>query len=241
MNPIVLENVTMQYGKKKALDMLSMTIHPGKTGLVGPNGAGKTTLIRILSTVMKPRKGTVTAGEITWEKPDAVRCLLGYLPQNFGMYPYISVNEALNHSAILKRLHKSVIPSEIEKVLTMTNLIEQRNKKVKDLSGGMVRRLGIAQAFLGNPELIILDEPTAGLDPEERVRFREMIKSVDKKVMILISTHIISDVETCCDQIAFLHEGRLIRGGEMSEILPEDADKTLEEYYMELIANAKKK
>ena len=238
MESIVVDNVTMQYGTTKALDNVSMQINPGKFGLVGPNGAGKTTLIRVLATIIKPKCGTISTSKISWENPNEVRDKLGYLPQNFGMYPYISVDEALNHSAVLKGLRKPVIPDEIDRVLEMTNLSEQRDKKVKNLSGGMVRRLGIAQALLGNPELIILDEPTAGLDPEERVRFREMIGKFDKNATVFISTHIISDVETCCDQIAFLHEGRIIQSGNISEILPRDSD-TLEDYYMELIKDAK--
>ncbi len=238
MESIVVDNVTMQYGITKALDNVSMQINPGKFGLVGPNGAGKTTLIRVLATIIKPKCGTISTSKISWENPNEVRDKLGYLPQNFGMYPYISVDEALNHSAVLKGLRKPVIPDEIDRVLEMTNLSEQRDKKVKNLSGGMVRRLGIAQALLGNPELIILDEPTAGLDPEERVRFREMIGKIDKNATVFISTHIISDVETCCDQIAFLHEGRIIQSGNISEILPRDSD-TLEDYYMELIKDAK--
>lgn len=241
METIVIEKLTMQYGKNKALDSVSMKIEPGIFGLVGPNGAGKTTLIRILATVMTPKSGSIKSGELSWSKSNEVRRHLGYLSQNFGMYPYISVNEALNHAAVIKGLQKNQISAEIDRVLDITNLKEQRDKKVKNLSGGMVRRLGIAQAFLGSPELIILDEPTAGLDPEERVRFREMIEKLDKGSTVLISTHIISDVEACCEHVAFLNSGKLIKSGNISDILPQGSDKTLEDYYMELVKDVKGK
>lgn len=239
METINIDNLTMQYGKNKALDSVSMKIEPGIFGLVGPNGAGKTTLIRILATILVPKSGTIQAGELSWSRSEEIRKRLGYLSQSFGMYPYISVKEALNHVAAIKGLPKNQISSEIDRVLEITNLKDQRDKKVKNLSGGMVRRLGIAQAFLGNPDLIILDEPTAGLDPEERVRFREMIESLDKSSTVLISTHIISDVEACCENVAFMNSGKIIKIGNMSDILPKDSEKNLESYYMELIKDVK--
>lgn len=213
-----VSHLTKRYKNLTALNDLSIELKPGVCGLLGPNGAGKTTFIRILATLMQPDNGEISMGNISWKKPDGVRCILGYLPQNFGMYRYMSLYKSLEHIAILKGLEKNNLKSEIERVLKLTNLTEQSQKTVKELSGGMVRRLGIAQALLGDPKILLFDEPTAGLDPSERIRFRNIISSVSRDKIVLISTHIVSDVETSCDRVAIINKGKLLAYDSVSVI-----------------------
>ena len=223
-----ISHLTKRYKKLTALDDLTIELKPGVCGLLGPNGAGKTTLIRILATLMRPDNGEITMGGISWKKPDDVRYVLGYLPQSFGMYRYMSLYKSLEHIAILKGLEGDVLKSEIERVLKLTNLTEQSEKKVKELSGGMVRRLGIAQALLGNPKILLFDEPTAGLDPSERIRFRNIISSVSRDKTVMISTHIVSDVETSCDRVAVINKGKLLAYDSVSAIAQKAEGKIAE-------------
>lgn len=218
MDTIQISHLTKSYKKTLALNDVNLELKPGVCGLLGPNGAGKTTFIRILATLMRSDSGEITMGNISWKLPNDVRADLGYLPQSFGMYNYMSLYKSLEHIAILKGLEKEKLKSEIERVLKLTNLTEHSQKAIKQLSGGMVRRLGIAQALLGDPRILLFDEPTAGLDPSERIRFRNIISSVSQDKIILISTHIVSDVETSCDRVAVINKGKLLAYDSVSAI-----------------------
>jgi ABC-2 type transport system ATP-binding protein len=204
----------------RALDGISLSIGEGMFGLLGPNGAGKSTLMRTLATLQDADAGTVRLAD---EKEDIdvlrdkerVRALLGYLPQDFGVYPKVSAEELLDHLAQLKGLTERRQRREVvAALLRQTNLYDVRNKALGGFSGGMRQRFGIAQALLGDPRLIIVDEPTAGLDPEERVRFHNLLAEIGQNVIILLSTHIVSDVSDLCPRMAILHRGVVLLAGE---------------------------
>lgn len=229
MENLKLEKVCKKYGKFTALRNLSLDIKPGIFGLLGPNGAGKTTLMRILTTLLPATSGKISYDSLYWNKPDEVRKLIGYLPQKFSLYKHIKVKEVLNHIAILKGLEKNRA-KEVDSVLEKVHLKEEKNKKVGHLSGGMVRRLGIAQAILGNPKILIVDEPTAGLDPEERVRFRELLTRVGEDSIIIVSTHIVEDIEVTCDHAAILNNGELLAYGDLNSLRASAKGKVWEHY-----------
>lgn len=215
---IILTEVTKEYGNFQALSNITMHIPGGMFGLLGPNGAGKTTLIRILATLLVPTRGKVEIGGFdALRQGDNIRQRLGYLPQEFGFYPSLKAFELLEYIAILKNVPKSQRKSQVETVLAEVNLLDQAHRKVGTFSGGMRQRLGIAQALLGNPELLIVDEPTAGLDPEERIRFRNLLARLSKKSTVLLSTHIVADVELC-DSLVVLERGRLVFSGSPVEL-----------------------
>lgn len=213
---IVIKNLTKKYGSKKALDNVSLTIGTGMFGLLGRNGAGKTTLMRVLSTLLPKTEGSVSVCGIPVEKAAAVRAQIGYLPQDFSLYPNMKVKEAMDYLGVLSglsaRQRKERIPVLLEKV----NLSAAAGLRVKALSGGMKRRLGIAQALLHSPRVIIVDEPTAGLDPEERVRFRELLCSIAQDRIVLLSTHIVEDIAKTCQNIAVLREGHILYSGSLN-------------------------
>jgi len=215
-NAIVIENLNKFYGKKQAISQLNLTIPQGMFGLLGRNGAGKTTLMKVLATLLNKQSGTVTICGIPVEHTKEIRKITGYLPQEFSMYPSMQVEEALDYLGVLSGMtaakRKAAIPPLLEKV----NLTPQRKKKIRSLSGGMKRRLGIAQALLHNPRVLIVDEPTAGLDPEERIRFRNLLCEVAEERIVILSTHIVGDIEATCEQIAILDEGRLLYNGTVS-------------------------
>ncbi|PKM47539.1 MAG: ABC transporter [Firmicutes bacterium HGW-Firmicutes-8] len=236
MEILKLRNISKNYGNFPALQNVSLEIVSGMFGLLGPNGAGKTTLMRILTTLIPATTGKISFRNIDWGKPQEVRQMIGYLPQKFSLYKHIKVREALNHIAVLKGLQSNrekLVDSVIEKV----NLTGQKDKRIGQLSGGMIRRVGIAQAILGEPPIIIVDEPTAGLDPEERIRFRKMLRQLGKESIVIISTHIVEDIEATCDQAAILHKGKLLAHGDLnslSEIAKGkiwDMSVPLDEYY----------
>lgn len=212
-----ISEVTKSFGKLKALDSVSISNISGVHCLVGENGAGKTTLLRILATVLEKDSGNISHNDLLWDNVKEVKKNIGYLPQNFGMYRTLSVREALEHIAILKRV-KGDIKESVTKVIKQVNLEEKTDEKVGTLSGGMVRRLGIAQALLGDPEILIVDEPTSGLDPEERMRFRLLLRELGNQRTVLFSTHIVDDAETVCDRMTVLHKGRVIMTGTCEEI-----------------------
>jgi ABC-2 type transport system ATP-binding protein len=199
----------------QALSDVSLTIQTGMFGLLGPNGAGKSTLMRTLATLQEADAGTVRLGTIdVLREKDAVRRTLGYLPQDFGVYPKVSAEELLDHLARLKGLADKAQRREVvATLLKQTNLYEVRKKVLGSYSGGMRQRFGIAQALLGNPRLIIVDEPTAGLDPEERVRFHNLLAEIGENVIVILSTHIVSDVSDLCAQMAIIHKGRVLLTG----------------------------
>ena len=205
----------------KALDNVTLTIPFGMYGLLGPNGAGKSTLMRSIATLQTPTSGTIRFDEIDVVKnPEALRRVLGYLPQDFGVYPRVSAYEMLDHMAVLKGLSNGrERKAEVERLLEQTNLYGVRNKALAGFSGGMRQRFGIAQALLGGPRLIIVDEPTAGLDPEERNRFLNLLAEIGEKVVVILSTHIVEDVADLCPQMAIIASGRIVRTGAPTELM----------------------
>ena len=209
----------------QALDGVSLTIPTGMFGLLGPNGAGKSTLMRTLATLQEADAGTARMGDIdVLRDKAAVRRTLGYLPQDFGVYPKVSAEELLDHLARLKGLVNRRERNEtVATLLQQTNLYDVRRKALGGFSGGMRQRFGIAQALLGNPRLIIVDEPTAGLDPEERVRFHNLLAEIGENVIVILSTHIVSDVSDLCGRMAIIDKGRVLLTGS-----PLDLTRTLD-------------
>jgi ABC-type multidrug transport system ATPase subunit len=207
----------------RALDRIELKVGNGMFGLLGPNGAGKSTLMRTIATLQKPDEGEIRFGDIDIdENPQQLRQQLGYLPQEFGVYPGISALDLLDHLAILKGIaNKSERREQIEALLHQTNLFQDRKKAVSTFSGGMKQRFGIAQALLGDPRLIIVDEPTAGLDPEERNRFHNLLSEIGENVVVLLSTHIVEDVRDLCPRMAIMAEGRIITEGVPSHLVRE--------------------
>lgn len=216
MNILKINNLSKTYPNGvKALDNVSIEIENGMFGLLGPNGAGKSSLMRTLATLQEADSGQATLNEIDiFNEPNELRKVLGYLPQEFGVYPRITAEQLLDHMAILKGITKSSERKELVKYyLNKVNLYDKRNKSVKGFSGGMKQRVGIAQALLGNPKLIIVDEPTAGLDPGERNRFYNLLADVGKEVIVILSTHIVDDVRELCTQMAIMNLGKIVFNG----------------------------
>jgi ABC-type multidrug transport system ATPase subunit len=199
----------------KALDNVSLTISSGMYGLLGPNGAGKSTLMRTLATLQEPDTGRVTLGSIdVLRQKDDVRKLLGYLPQDFGVYPRVTAQDMLDHLALLKGMINAVErKAVVEAMLQRCNLWDLRKKALTSFSGGMRQRFGIAQALLGNPQLLIVDEPTAGLDPSERNRFYNLLAEIGENVIVILSTHIVQDVMQLCTNMAIIHQGKVLFSG----------------------------
>ena len=224
---LIVDRLTKQYKNKIAVDRVSLQLTSGVYGLLGANGAGKTTLMRMICGILKP-----TGGTVTFDRQDATeeeyRARLGYLPQDFGYYPEFSGWDFLMYMAALKGLEKSYAKKKTEELLEFTTLQDVAKKKIKTYSGGMKQRLGIAQVLLNDPDLLILDEPTRGLDPKERVRFRKLIEQLGKDNIVLLSTHIVSDVERIADKVLFMKDGQIIWQGEWTE---EKGD--LESFYLE--------
>lgn len=205
----------------KALDNLSFEIRNGIFGLLGPNGAGKSTLMRTIAGLQEPDQGSVHFNEVDIiADPHYIRTQLGYLPQEFGVYPGMSTWQLLDHMAILKGIHQTEERRmQIEELLQHTNLYEHRDKAVSTFSGGMRQRFGVAQALLGDPQLVIVDEPTAGLDPEERNRFLDLLSEVGEEKIIILSTHIVEDVRDLCQRVAIIHQGQLVKEGAPSDLI----------------------
>lgn len=216
---IEIQNLNKFYGRKQALSDVNLEIGRGMFGLLGRNGAGKTTLMKTLATLLPKKSGSVTICGIPIEKQKEIRRIIGYLPQEFSMYPSMSVFEAMDYLAILSGLSRGQRKERVEALIEKVNLTEHRNKKVKALSGGMKRRLGIAQALLNDPKVLIVDEPTAGLDPEERIRFRNLLSETAGERIVILSTHIVGDIEASCEQIAILDGGRVLYRGTAEGLL----------------------
>ncbi len=216
-----IEQVSKSYrGNVSALRDFSLEVGPGILGLLGPNGAGKSTLMRILATITKASSGTVTwNGTDVARSPDTVRAVLGYLPQDFGVYPNLNAIEFLEYLAAAKGLKNQPARRRITELLEIVNLVEVRKRPLGGYSGGMKQRIGIAQALLNDPLLLIIDEPTAGLDPEERVRFRNLLSELAGSRIVILSTHIVSDVEACATSIALISQGRLVTHGAPEALL----------------------
>jgi len=224
MATLKIENLTKVYPNGvKALDNVSIEISNGMFGLLGPNGAGKSSLMRTLATLQEADSGTAFLNDIDiLNNPLELRKVLGYLPQEFGVYPKITAEQLLDHIAILKGITNSKKRKDlINYLLQKVNLYEQRNKSVKGFSGGMKQRVGIAQALIGNPQLIIVDEPTAGLDPGERNRFHNLLADVGQEVVIILSTHIVDDVRELCSNMAIMNLGQLVYQGTPNNVLQE--------------------
>lgn len=216
---IEIRNLNKFYRKKQALKDINLSIGQGMFGLLGRNGAGKTTLMKILTTLLHKNSGAVTVCGIPVERAKEVRRMVGYLPQNFSMYPGMTVYEAMDYLSVLSELDGPTRQKCIPEILQRVNLQDNSQTKVKALSGGMRRRLGIAQAILHDPKVLIVDEPTAGLDPEERVRFRNLLCELAENRIVLLSTHIVGDIEAACEKIAILDEGKLLFTGLTSELV----------------------
>ena len=223
---LIIDRVSKQYQNKIAVDRISLKMQRGVYGLLGENGAGKTTLMRMICGVLKP-----TGGTISFDKMDVsteeYRAVLGYLPQDFGYYPEFSGTDFLFYMAALKGLSKSQAEQRVPELLKLVSLEHDGKRKIKTYSGGMKQRLGIAQALLNDPKLLILDEPTAGLDPKERVRFRNLIEELGKSSIIVLSTHIVSDIEHIADTVLIMKDGQMIYQGKW-----EEGKEDLEDFYL---------
>ncbi len=225
-----VDRITKQYGSKIAVDRMNLTLNKGVTGLLGANGAGKTTLMRMMCGILTP-----TSGEITYDGNSVIseeyRNVLGYLPQDFGYYPEFTGKDFLMYFSALKGLDKKAAKERTDEILELVGLKDVAKEKIKKYSGGMKQRLGIGQALINRPEILILDEPTAGLDPKERVRFRNLIEELGKESIVLLSTHIVSDIEHIAENIVMMRKGQIIWQGTWSE-----KDGRLEDFYLKEFA-----
>jgi len=227
---LVIDKVSKRYGVSVvALRGFSLELAPGVLGLLGPNGAGKTTLMSILATITRPSEGRVTwNGSDVAENADALRGVLGYLPQDFGVYPNLNAVEFLEYLAAVKGLDPASAKRRIDELLNLVNLADVRKRPLGGYSGGMKQRVGIAQALLNDPQLLIVDEPTAGLDPEERVRFRNLLSDLSGERIVILSTHIVSDVEAMATDIALISQGVLVAHAAPEELLRQVEGKVWE-------------
>lgn len=209
---LVIDRVSKQYKNKIAVDRVSVTLEQGVVGLLGANGAGKTTLIRMICGILEPGSGTVSFNGVNAGREE-YRAMLGYLPQDFGYYPEFTARDFLLYFAALKGIPKRQARQRTDELLELVTLQDVAKKKIKTFSGGMKQRLGIAQALLNHPKLLVMDEPTAGLDPKERVKFRNILDTLGEESLVLLSTHIVSDVEHIADEVLMMKDGQLIFKG----------------------------
>ena len=215
-----INNLTKQFGGFTAVNCLNITMTNGVYGLLGVNGAGKTTLMRMLCTLLHPTDGQITCdGRDIFKMDGDYRKILGYLPQDFGYYPEFTVQDYLIYIAAIKGIRPAVAKKRVKELIAAVGLQKVAHKKMKKLSGGMKRRAGIAQAMLNNPKILILDEPTAGLDPNERIRFRNLISELAENRLVLLSTHIVSDVEYIANEILLMKDGSIMHRGTAEELI----------------------
>ena len=227
---LVIQNLTKQYNKNKTgLKDYSITIDKGVLGLLGPNGAGKSTLMKIIATISKPTEGTLFLdGEDIVKNPDRIRKVLGYLPQDFGVYPNLNAYELLEYIAAMKGVGGKDLRRRIDMLLEGVNLTADAKRPIGTYSGGMKQRIGIAQALLNDPKVLIFDEPTVGLDPEERMRFRQLISDMADDCIIILSSHIVSDIETIADEVAIMKNGLLLQKAIQPDIIKQVEGKVFE-------------
>lgn len=224
---LILRQVSYRYKKHTALYLLDLTVEPGVFGLLGPNGAGKTTLIQLFSTTLTPDAGTM---QIFGQSPahsksrDIIRRQLGYLPQHFGYYPEFTVAEFVEYFALLKGVAHGHVAAAVARALEAVGLSDAQRQKLRTLSGGMIRRAGIAQAIVNDPKLLLLDEPTVGLDPQQRIRFRELLRQLGQHSIVFVSTHLVEDVVAACNQVAVLQQGRLVYQGTPHDLIAQGID-----------------
>lgn len=223
---LFIDRVSKQYRNRIAVDCVTAKLHQGVYGLLGANGAGKTTLMRMLCGILNPTSGTISFDDIDVGE-EAYRAILGYLPQDFGYYPEFTAMDFLLYLSALKGIPKTKAKQRAKELLELVSLQDVSRRKIKTFSGGMKQRLGIAQALLNEPRLLILDEPTAGLDPKERVRFRNLIEDLGKDSIVLLSTHIVSDIEHIADEVLMMKDGQLIFQGKW-----DDQNGDLEKFYL---------
>ncbi len=216
-----IENVHKRFGQIHALNNINLELKPGLFGLLGPNGAGKSTLMRTLATLQRPDEGVITfEGADIAKDPDVIRRTLGYLPQDFGVYPRMSAEKLLHHIGVLKGLtNKAERQEQIDQLLAQVDLRKHRHSSVASYSGGMRQRFGVAQAMLGNPKLLIVDEPTAGLDPFQRQRFLDLLSEAGEEKIIILSTHIVEDVRALCPDMAIMGDGQIVARGAPEDLL----------------------
>ena len=231
---IQITNLSKNYGKKAVLKDVNLDIPDGMFGLLGKNGAGKTTLLKIITTLLNPSGGSCYINGISIKEKKKIRKMIVYIPQEFSLFPDFTCYEMLDYFMLLDKKDNKVERKErILEVLEKVNLSDQKHVKIKNISGGMKRRVGIAQALLSNPKVIAADEPTSGLDPEERMHLRNLLKGQSKECVVIMSTHIISDIEDCCDKIAILRKGSLVYQGTVDELKKQThtENRTLEDAY----------
>jgi ABC-type multidrug transport system ATPase subunit len=241
MNTLILEHISKHYSEKLALDDLNLTFNDGIYGLLGPNGAGKSTLMNIITQNITHDKG----GTITWNGADTdktgekFREVIGFMPQQQELYPSFTAARFVGYIAALKGIESKLIKDEILRVLSQVELYPEANKRIGGFSGGMKQRVLIAQALLGDPKLLILDEPTAGLDPKQRVIVRNLISSLSKEKIVIISTHIVSDIESVADHVLMIKAGRIIDSGSVKELSDRvvTGEKNIENLYMQYYGN----
>ncbi len=226
---LIIDRVSKQYQNNIAVDRISVKLQKGVYGLLGANGAGKTTLMRMICGILKPTSGTISFDGIDVSE-EKYRSILGYLPQDFGYYPEFTGMDFLLYMAALKGIGKSQSKRKAKELLQLVSLQNVAKKKIKTYSGGMKQRLGIAQALLNQPKLLVLDEPTAGLDPKERVRFRNLIADLGKESIVLLSTHVVSDIEHIADKVLMMKDGQLIYQDKWN-----DSKVNLEDFYLQHI------
>lgn len=225
---LTISHVSKTYSNGlKALNDINLTIAPGMFGLLGPNGAGKSTLMRTIATLQDPDEGTITLGDVNIvRQKEELRKMLGYLPQDFGFYPKVNAEDMLQHFAVLKGITNKAERKEIcDALLQQTNLFEARKRNLSEYSGGMRQRFGIAQALLGNPKLIIVDEPTAGLDPAERNRFHNILSDLGENIIVILSTHIVEDIKNLCPRMVIMNRGQVLLDGKPSETIRDMKNK----------------
>src|SRR5450432_205467 len=225
-----IQNISKKYNKEKfGLKNYSLTAENGIMGLLGPNGAGKSTLMKIIATISQPTQGTIELdGHNIQKDPDYIRKILGYLPQDFGVYANLNAYEFLEYIAAMKGVGGQGLRPRIEALLEGVNLIEAAKSQIGSYSGGMKQRIGIAQALLNDPKVLIFDEPTVGLDPEERMRFRNLMSDLAQNAIIILSSHIVSDIETIADEVVIMNNGTLITKGTLAEVIGQVEEKVFE-------------